>query len=623
MCGIVGIFDTRDDRPDRGVLEKMAAALTHRGPDSGGIFLDNCLGLGHRRLAIIDTSEAGQQPMSTEDGRFTIVYNGEVYNFRELRRELEELGYIFSSQTDTEVVLKGFQAWGRECVTRFNGMFALAIWDGQNQELFLARDRFGIKPLYYSTTGGRLVFASEIKAMLCLPGFQVDVWPEALHEYFTFQNIFSDRTLFRGVRLLPAGHILSASIEAPGQPQLEQYWDLEFQEEQIDPVETEEELFRLLEQAVQRQLVSDVPLGSYLSGGVDSGSVAGLASRQIPRLTTFTGGFDLSSASGLELGFDERATSEMLSHHFKTEHYEVVLKAGDMEEVMPALAWQMEDLRLGQNYPNYYVARLASKFVKVVLSGGGGDELFGGYPWRYYRTIGSTGKEDYLKRYYEYWQRLVGEDERDQCFTPDILASMKGHHPFEDFRNVFNGQLFELNSVEEYINKSLYFESKTFLHGFFVVEDKLSMAHSLETRVPFLDNDLVDFAMKIPVRSKLANLDQIIEMDEDIPGKLARYYQRTGDGKLILRQAMQRLVPGKIAKLKKQGFSGPDASWFRGESVDYVRRLLLDPQARLSEYLSSGFIQHKIDEHCRGQVNHRLLIWSFLSFEWWLRKFMP
>ncbi|MEW6756533.1 MAG: asparagine synthase (glutamine-hydrolyzing) [Candidatus Latescibacterota bacterium] len=622
MCGIAGVLDSRGRRVRRAVLQRMTDAMAHRGPDGEGHFVDGALGLGHRRLAVIDPSPAGRQPMSTADGRYTISYNGEVYNFAQIRRSLEEKGHVLRSHTDTEVVLQAYAEWGRASVLRFNGMFALAIWDRQRRELFLARDRFGIKPLYYLQGPGGFAFASEVKALLTLPGVKARVWPEALQEYFTFQNTFSDRTLFQDVRLFPAGHTLLVRADQPGGLWFERFWDFDFREEPMDLAEAEEELYRLLAQAVERQLVSDVPLGSYLSGGVDSGSVAGLAARLRPRLATFTGGFDLSSASGLELGFDERATSELLSHHYQTEHYEVVLKAGDMEAVMPHVAWHLEDLRLGQNYPNYYVAGLASRFVKVVLSGAGGDELFAGYPWRYFRAMESAGKADYLRRYYAYWQRLTEDEERAACFRPAVARAVAGHDPFDDFRRVFDGQSFEVNSPEEYVNRCLYFECKTFLHGFFVVEDKLSMAHGLETRVPFLDNDVVDFAMRIPVHYKLASLERIVAMDENVAGKLALYQERTGDGKLILRQAMQRLAPEKVARLRKQGFCGPDGSWFRGESVNYVRRVLLDRQARLNEYLEPAFVRRKIEEHCRGEVNHRLLIWSLLSFEWWLRRFV-
>lgn len=623
MCGIAGIYNLNDLPVSAVDVKKMTDAIRHRGPDGEGQYVDGSLGLGHRRLSIIDLTEAGSQPMASAGGDCVISYNGEVYNFGELRQDLEDKGHTFRSQTDTEVVLNAYLEWGTDCVDHFNGMFAFAIWDKRCQRLFLARDRFGVKPLYYWYRGGRFVFASEIKAMLTLPWVSAEVWPEALNEYFTFQNIFSDRTLFKEIRLLPAGHTLTLEKTRGKKPIVSQYWDFDFCSSELSMAEAEEQLFDLFERAVKRQMVSDVELGSYLSGGVDSGSVTGIAASIRPRITTFTGGFDLSSASGLELGFDERDTSEALSHHFKTEHYEVVLKAGDMEAVMPDLTWHMEDLRMGQNYPNYFVARLASKFVKVVLSGAGGDELFAGYPWRYYRALGSTDKEDYFKRYYGYWQRLMGDDEKEHCFTPEVLKAVGSHQPFADFCNVFNGQSFALNTPEEYLNKSLYFEAKTFLHGFFVVEDKLSMAHGLETRVPFMDNDLVDLAMKIPIAHKLANLDKTIKVDENQPGKHATHFQRTGDGKLILRQTMQRLAPTRVATLKKQGFSGPDASWFRGESVDYVRHLLVDGKPRIADYLNQAFVRRILEEHLSGKVNHRLLIWSFLSFEWWLRKFLP
>lgn len=261
--------------------------------------------------------------------------------------------------------------------------------------------------------------------------------------------------------------------------------------------ECEEVLYHLFVKAVTRQLVSDVPMGSYLSGGMDSGSITAVAAQNIERLRTFTCGFDLSSASGLELGFEERPASEMMANLFKTEHYEVVMHAGDMEYVLPKLIWHLEDLRIGQCYPHYYVARLASKFVKVVLSGSGGDELFAGYPWRYYRGLDDHGGGDYYRLYYDCWQRLVHDEDRADFYNADTYRRVKDHAPFESFRQVFDNPP-SLETDEAYIQASLYFEAKTFLHGIFVVEDKLSMAHSLETRVPFLDNNLVSFAMQTP-----------------------------------------------------------------------------------------------------------------------------
>ncbi len=625
MCGITGIFNLAGDPVASDSLQHMTDVIAHRGPDGEGHYVDGALGLGHRRLAIIDLSPTGRQPMATPDGQYVVSYNGEIFNYRELRTELEALGHHFVSQSDTEVLLHAYAAWGAGALNRFDGMFAFALWDRARQELFLGRDRFGIKPLYYTWCGQTFLFGSEVKALLAHPACRAQLDREALLEYFTFQNLFTDRTLFAGVRLLPAGTYLRVTAGNGRQAEPQRYWDFQFSEpEQAEDERSyAEELNRLLQAAVNRQLVSDVDVGAYLSGGMDSGTITAIAAKQLPYLRTFTGGFDLHSASGIELGFDEREKSELMSYRFKTEHYEMVLKAGDMERVMPQLAWHLEEPRVGQSYPNFYVAQLASKFVKVVLSGGGGDELFGGYPWRYYRAAVNANFDDYLDKYYAYWQRLIPAAAMPQMFKPLGL-------PVDDettraiFRNVFADRSQELCRPEDYINHSLYFEAKTFLHGLLVVEDKLSMAHSLETRVPFLDNALVDFAMRLPVRMKLANLGEVIRFNENEPGnKTAKYFQRTRDGKRLLRQVMARYIPTEIAEGEKQGFSAPDASWFKGESIDYVRREILDGNARLYEYLDRATVRALVADHLEGRQNRRLLIWSLLNFEWWLRQFLP
>jgi asparagine synthase (glutamine-hydrolysing) len=325
------------------------------------------------------------------------------------------------------------------------------------------------------------------------------------------------------------------------------------------------------------------------------------------------------------MAYDEREKAEHMSSLFKTEHYEFVLKAGDMEAVMPQLTWHLEDPRVGQSYPNYYVARLASKFVKVVLSGTGGDELFGGYPWRHYRTIGCKDRADYLQNYYEYWQRLVPDLVRPKCFVPEVWSKMRDHSPFESFSRVFDGLPFTGNGFSEHINRSLYFEAKTFLSGLLLVEDKLSMAHSLESRVPFLDNDIVDLAMRIPAKFKLGNAETEANaqhrIDENIAGKRQKYDRRYNHGKLILWKAMSPLLPQEATERNKQGFSAPDGSWFRGPSIDYIRSLLLSPDANLNGVFSPAFTEIVLKEHCSGKRNHRLLIWSLLSLEWWIRTF--
>jgi asparagine synthase (glutamine-hydrolysing) len=381
-----------------------------------------------------------------------------------------------------------------------------------------------------------------------------------------------------------------------------------------------EELDRLFKQAVNRQLVSDVELGSYLSGGMDSGSITALAAMQFPYLKSFTCGFDLSSASGIELGFDERTKAEAMSALFKTEHYEMVLKAGDMERCLPQLAWHLEEPRVGQSYPNFYAAKLASKFVKVVLSGSGGDELFGGYPWRYYRAANSQSFEHYIDQYYLYWQRLVDNRHLKKMFSP-VWKDVEHVWTRDIFRDVFATHDNELTRPEDYINHSLYFEAKTFLHGLFIVEDKLSMAHGLESRVPFMDNDLVDFAMTCPIRFKLNNLTEVLRLNEnDTTNKQEQYFQKTNDGKQILRDMMTRYIPEGITNAAKQGFSSPDASWFKGESIEFVRRRLMDGDSRIYDILDKKTVTQLIEEHLIGENNRRLLIWSLLNVEEWLEK---
>ena len=525
--------------------------------------------------------------------------------------------------------MNAFHEWGIECVHRFNGMFAFALWDAVSGKLFLARDRCGLKPLYYLIDDEKMVFGSEIKSILSYPVKKTDLDLLALNEYFSFQNVFSDRTLFAGVRLLPPGTIFTVDVRT-GRADQYRYWDFDFSRESSASEDAlVEELYNLIETAVKRQCVSDVPIGSYLSGGMDSGTITAIAAKHLGRIQTFTSGFDLSEAAAHEMHFDERELAEKMSSLFHTEHYECVLHAGDIEAVMEKLIWHLEDLRIGQCYPNYYIARLAGKFVKVVMSGGGGDELFGGYPWRYAAAIG-TGHTDYVQNYYTYWKRLVSNQEKIQFFNGDMIARLKGlsddgavplkDHTLSTFRRVFDRKI-ETGSIADQVNSSLYFECKTFLHGLLVVEDKLSMAHSLETRVPFLDNDLVEFACRVPVRYKVSGMDQLEKLDENLPRKKKYYREKINKGKNILRKAMERILPTQITRARKQGFSAPDESWFRGTCEGYVRNTLLQPSARLGEYIDGAYMRKIVDEHSSGEANWRLLIWSLLSFETWLRTF--
>jgi len=623
MCGIAGILHLDGEPVSREILRRMTDAIAHRGPDGEGHWIEGNVGFGHRRLAIIDLSSAGHQPMFSGDHRFVLTYNGEIYNYREIRCELEALGFWFKSQTDSEVVLNALAHWGPDALIKFNGMFGLALWDRKEKTLLLARDRYGIKPLYWAKQGQSFAFGSEQKAIIAQPSFKRKLNKKALLEYFTFQNIFTDQTLLEDVQLLPAGNYAKLNV-ATGQWAQHQYWDYRFREpvHKVNKKEYVEELDRLFKQAVNRQLVSDVELGAYLSGGMDSGSITAIAAQQYPYLKTFTCGFDLSSASGIELGFDERTKAEAMSARFKTEHYEMVLKAGDMERCLPKLAWHLEEPRVGQSYPNFYAAKLASKFVKVVLSGSGGDELFGGYPWRYYRGVNSQNFESYVDQYYLYWQRLVDNQQLKEMFAP-VANDISGVWTRDIFRDVFATHDNVLDRPEDYINHSLYFEAKTFLHGLFVVEDKLSMAHSLENRVPFMDNDLVDFAMQCPVGMKLNNLAEVLKINENESGdKQGQFFQKTNDGKQILREMMSRHIPENITRAEKQGFSSPDASWFKGQSIDFVKRQILDGQARIYDFLDRDTVQRLVMQHLNGDQNRRLLIWSLLNVEAWIQEYL-
>ena len=338
MCGVTGVINLNGEPVSPVTLKWMTDAIAHRGPDGEGQWVEENVGIGHRRLAIIDPRPAGHQPMISVDHRYALTYNGEIYNYLDLRADLEAEGYWFRSQTDSEVVLNSLAEWGTEALLKFNGMFALALWDRREKKLLLARDRYGIKPLYYAKQDNYFSFGSEQKAILAQPSFRRKLNKPALLEYFTFQNIFTDQTLLEDIHLLPAGHYatLDTTISSDCKLQIKQYWDYHFleQDQKASKQEYLEELDRLFKQAVNRQLVSDVELGAYLSGGMDSGSITAIAARQFPNLKSFTIGFDLSSASGMELAFDEQVKAEAMSARFKTEHYEMVLKAGDMERAL-------------------------------------------------------------------------------------------------------------------------------------------------------------------------------------------------------------------------------------------------------------------------------------------------
>lgn len=654
MCGIAGILSLHGSTLDPTAVKDMCDSLVHRGPDDAGyacfdhrgewhLFVDpefaregdgvsvyggesyrtarangsfECV-LGHRRLSILDLSSAGRQPMTFGDQRYWIVYNGEIYNFPELRAELRSAGHTFSTGTDTEVLLKLWVEQKEACLSRLNGMFAFAVYDRLERRLTLARDRFGVKPLYYAVTGEHVAFASEVKGVLASGIVKPRINPDALAEYFTFQNVYSNRTLFEDVLTLMPGEFLTVRVGGGNGDAARRYHD---GYPDADPALYEhenlaEEVAEVFGRAVKRQLVSDVDVGSYLSGGMDSGSIVSVAGRHIDRLTTFTGGFDLTNVNGIEQGFDERREAEQLSWLLQTEHYAVVLHAGDMPAAMERISWHMDDPRVGMCHQNWYVAKLAGKFVKVCLAGAGGDELFGGYPWRYRRGFGARDARQFDDAYFRYWHRLLSPDELPGLFAPDVRGHLQG------VRKGFDALLTDaprwdegVDAVDNILRRSLYFEFRTFLPGFLTTEDRMSMAHSLETRVPFLDNELADLAWRIPDRLKL-DVNALSSADK-------KGHIRTAEGKLILREAMERYLPSDFTQMPKQGFSPPDENWFRGPSMDYIKSVLYDERTLDRGWFDTNFMRDRLEEHFSGRRNHRLLIWSLLSFEWLQRHFV-
>ncbi len=624
MCGIAGIFNLNGRAVAEKQIKTMTRALAHRGPDGDDVFVDENLGLGHRRLAILDTSPKACQPMPSKNGEWVIVFNGCIYNFHQLKIELQSKGHSFVSTGDTEVIAEGLAEYGPSYFERLDGMFAIGAWNTKTRQLWLSRDRFGVKPLYYYLRNGTLLFASEIKAFFSHPAFDLKLSLDSLNEYFTFQNQFSYRTLFEGVYMLPQAN--TVSIDTSSTDVLHRsWWDYDFSQpdNKISFEDARAETKRLFSNAVARQMVADVPVGSYLSGGMDSGSIAVTASKHTDRLYTFTCGFDMSEVTGVEANFDERRDAELTANFIKSEHYEQVMNAGDLSWSLPRLVWHLEDLRVGMSYPNYYISRLASKFVKVCLQGTGGDELFGGYPWRYYRIFKSLSQKNFFDQYYDFWQRMIPNGRQKDLFNDDIRASINPNEPREIFERVFlfNNKL-SYDSPENHINNSLYFEIKTFLPGLLLVGDKLSMAHGLEERFPFLDNELVNFAQKVPVRYKLGNLEEMKRIDENEFRGKRTLYTEFDDGKNVLRRAMANILPERIVNRKKQGFSAPDESWYRGENAAYMKDLLLNRRTVSTEFISKKFVSEMIDEHINEKINHRLLLWSLMNFEWWCRIFL-
>ena len=621
MCGIAGIV--RSDGAPAGVelLRAMTTVLAHRGPDGDGFFCEGPVGLGHRRLAIIDLA-TGDQPMASDDGSSVIIFNGEIYNFRELRRELEGRGATFRTRSDTEVILRAYEAWGVECLSRLRGMFAFAIWDKARRRLFLARDRVGIKPLVYAWDGRRLLFGSEIKALLEDAAVSRELDWEALRDFLTLHYIPSPRTIFRSIRKLPPASYLVLDVDRP-EPEVHRYWDLRFVPDSR-PTEADwlDGLRWHLTDAVRSHLVSDVPIGAFLSGGVDSSAVVALMAQATEgRVRTFSIGFD-------EGDFDELAHAREVARRYDTQHFEYVVKANALE-MLPRLAWQFDEPFADSSaLPTYYVSRITREHVTVALSGDGGDENFVGYT-RYARAQRLHERLDTFpailaRPLLRLAARLLPPGARGQGYL-DMLGAPPVDRYFklvayqrseglrkllsagarEHIEPVVTPALFRKLAAEgpraDYVSTLQYLDIHSYLPEDILTKvDRTSMAVSLEARVPLLDHVLMEYVATMPAGLKF----------------------RDGIGKVILKRAMAADLPPGILGRRKMGFGLPIASWFRREMTDYVRDVLDGRRTRQRGLVDPGAVATLLEEHQTGGRDRSSQIWALLALEEWARRWL-
>src|SRR5436190_2016178 len=627
MCGIAGIVNTANRPADKRVLDAMSQSIFHRVPDDAGEYVEGPVALASRRLSIIDLA-GGRQPITNEDGSIVIVYNGETYNYLELRTQLQSEGHAFATHTDTETIVHLYEKMGPDCVTRLNGMYAFALWDARQRRLMLARDRFGIKPLYYTWDGQRLAFASEIKALCKLPGFKVEPEPAALVDYAVFQYSPGEHTFFKGVKKLLPGHFLLFEPDT-GNLQVHQYWDLPCDDDLLDFSHGEEyfaeKLLLIIEDAVRIQLRSDVPVGSHLSGGLDSSSVASLAANLLGTpIHTFSGGFRDDKA------FDETAYARIVANTIGSAHHEIWPTHEDFARLMPALIYYMDEPAAGPGlFPQYFVSKLAAENVKVVLGGQGGDELGAGYArylvclferavrdavneaedWGSNFTLSElTPNLGQLRQYAPMLQAFLGSDlfgpdgsryyalvqrgDPARILTPDVLVAAGEYDPRAAYSEIFTRP-----QTASYLNRMLYFDAKAMLPALLHVEDRTSMAVSLESRVPLLDHRIAELFATIPDKLKM----------------------KGGQLKYIYRRAMKNTVPEAIMDRKdKMGFPVPTSSWFRGPLKGWLQDLLLSERA-----LSRGVVRKEAAQAAlAGDVAYGREVWGLLCLELWFRAFV-
>jgi asparagine synthase (glutamine-hydrolysing) len=631
MCGICGVVG----QPDEQLIKNMLARIAHRGPDDEGVYIAETssgqrIGLGHRRLSIIDVSPAGHEPMSDTSGTVWLTYNGEIYNFKEIRRELENLGHQFKSNTDAEVIIYSYLEWGHECLARFNGMFAFAIWDARDESLFLARDRLGIKPLYYGDTPAGFAFASEIKALFAIPQIERAVDPAALDQFMTFLWTPGSRTAFRGVSKLPPAHYL---VYCKGETKLSEYWDLTFDEDNsLTESEWIERVREQINRSVRAQMLSDVPLGAFLSGGIDSSSIVALMSRASDtKPTTYTFGFR-SEDLRYDILEDDIKYARMVGERIDTDYHEAYLEPQVME-LLPKLVYHMDEpVADPAIITSYLICRSARERLTVLLSGMGGDEVFAGYPrhaavkvaeaynmipsflsrpvvdalpggrpgrltalFRNTKKLAKSAALPERERYLGFGTYFT-EAEKREMYSGDLSAAAQGFDPYEEHQRCFDRV-----ADQDFVNQMLYVDLKTFLPCLnLTYTDKTSMASSTEVRVPLLDHELVELAARIPAALKLKGLT----------------------GKYILKRAAEAWLPREIIHRKKAGFSAPVRAWLVRDLRAVVEDLLSESNIRNRGYFNYSYVRSLIDNNLSGRDDNNLKVFQLLTLELWHRAFI-
>ena len=627
MCGITGIFDTRGGSEiHRAVLQRMNDSQLHRGPDEGSLHIEPGVGLGHRRLSIIDIA-TGQQPLFNEDGSVVVIFNGEIYNYQELIPELQVLGHVFHTKSDTEVIVHAWEAWGAECVKRFRGMFAFALWDRNRQTFFMARDRLGVKPMYYALLDdGTLLFGSELKSILAHGGLRRDIDPLAVEEYFALGYVAEPRTIFKQAKKLPPAHTLCIRRGEPlGQPL--EYWDVRFTlDNQVGQVEAQEELVRRLRESVRLRMIAEVPLGAFLSGGVDSSAVvAMMAGLSQGAVNTCSIAFD-------DPAFNESAFAQKVADRYHTNHRVETVKSDDFDLIDTLARLYDEPYADSSAIPTYRVCQLARKHVTVALSGDGGDESFGGY--RRYRlhlmeermrsalpqsvrrpVFGTLGKlypkADWAPRMfrakttfqgmarssveaYFHSMSLIREPLRSQLYSSSFKAELGGYSA----QDVFNRHAIRAGT-DDPLALIQYVDMHTYLVGDINTKvDRASMAHSLEVREPLMDHELVEW---------LATLPSDLRM-------------RGSEGKYIFKKSMEPHLPHDVLYRPKMGFAVPLARWFKGPLRKRLRSVLLGGSLAESGWFDQATIRQLLEQHESGLRDHSTPLWSLLMYDAFVRN---